>query len=338
MLQKCKALFEKLKTKITSPEGKRVLKSVGLFFGTIIGLCLVAVVVVTIVGVGVLSYIFSGYEPQTSTVKKENIAISENAPKEEMYHIALFGIDNLEDKVGRADTIMIFTVDKANKQLKLTSILRDSYVPVEGYGSDKINHAYAYGGAELMLHTINSNFEMNISEYVALDFKDVINIVDMVGGLDLYLSAAECDWVNASIGSLDSNAPKLPYQDGVVHLNGAQVVTFSRIRMLDNEVNRTGRQRRVIQSFATKLKEQHISDYPKLLRNVLPLVETSLTEGELLGLAVDVLGCDLNIKQYVLPDEKDDPIGGSYDGFWCWRYDIPAATENWHEFLKRKVE
>lgn len=322
---------------VLSPKGRRIVKTVFMFLATILCLCLLSMVILLVAGFGLYSYVFSKFEPETTTVKTENIAISEQAPETELYNIAVFGIDNDEGLTGRADTIMIFTVDKEHKQLKLTSILRDSYVPMKGHDSDKINHAFAYGGAELMLHTINSNFNMDISEYIALDFQDFMDIVDMLGGVDLELTAAECDWVNVYVKSLDPDAPKLP-AGGTVHLNGAQAITYSRIRYLDSEVQRTGRQRKLIQQLAYQLKEQHLTDYPKLLRDFLPLLETSLSEGELLRLAVDVLGCDMSIKQYTIPDDVDEPIGGSYDGFWCWRYDIPAAADRWHEFLESKVE
>lgn len=328
-----KNIFEKIKDFFALPICRKILKNVGMFLGTILCLCLVCVVLVAVCGIGLYSYIFSDYEPQTSTVKVENIAISEKAPETKSYHIALLGIDDEDGMVGRSDTIMIFTVDKEHKQLKLTSILRDSFVPIKDHNSDKINHAYAYGGAELTLHTINSNFNMNVSEYVALDFQKFIEIIDMVNGVDLTLSAKECEVIN----NVAKDSPPLP-AGGNVHLDGFQAITYTRIRYIDDEMQRTSRQRYLLQQLAYKLKDQHMTDYPKLLRQFLPMLETSLSEAELMKIAVDVLGCDAEIKQYTLPAKEDNAIGGSYNGYWCWRYDIPAATDRWHEFLETKVE
>lgn len=308
-----------------------------MFLGTIVGLCLLTAVVVVIAGIGLYYYIFSDYQPQTEEIKKENIAISHEAPKTELYHIAVFGIDDLDTTAGRADSVMIFTIDKEHKQLKLTSVLRDTYLPVKGHDEDKLNHAYAYGGAELMLHTINDNFDLDVEEFVALNFRDVITVVDRLGGLYLEINEEERIAINKGAREYAPGTKNIT-ESGTVLLNGAQVVTYVRIRNIDNEVVRSGRQRYVIQRLADKLKSQHITDYPKLLREFLPLVETSLTEGELLGAAVDALSCDLNIKQYVLPSDADQPVGGSYDGFWCWRFDIDAASKRWHKFLETKVE
>ncbi len=319
------------------PRGKKVLKALGLFGITIVCLCLISALALGAIGLGVYSYVFSKFEPETVKIKTENIAISEKAPQTKMKHIAVFGIDTDGEGTGRSDTIMIFTVDQENKQLKLSSILRDSYVSVKGHDQDKINHAFAYGGAELALHTINSNFNMNISEYVALDFRDFVQIIDMLGGVDLELTAQECEQINLGAKFIDPSAGTVPL-GGNVHLNGAQAITYSRIRKIDSEVERTARQRRLIQQLAYKLKNQNLTDYPKLIRDFLPLMETSLTEGELLNLAMDVLACDPDIKQYTLPGDADEPWGGTYDGFWCWRFDIPAAAQRWHNFLKTKVE
>lgn len=332
-----KNVLKKIKDFFALPICRKIIKNVGMFVGTILCLCLVCVVLVAVCGIGLYSYIFSDYEPQTSTVKVENIAISDKAPDTKSYHIALLGIDNEDGMIGRSDTIMIFTVDKEHKQLKLTSILRDSYVPIKDHNSDKINHAYAYGGAELTLHTINSNFNMNVSEYVALDFQKFMDIIDMVNGVDLTLSAAECEEINRTTKYLHPSSSVLP-AGGNVHLDGFQAITYTRIRYIDSETQRTSRQRYLIQQLAYKLKNQHMTDYPKLLRQFLPMLDTSLSEAELMKIAVDVLSCDTEIKQYTVPAEADNAIGGSYNGYWCWRYDVPAAADRWHEFLETKVE
>ncbi len=329
--------YDRIRQEVSSPQGRRVMKAVGMFLATIGILCVVSVVILAVGGLIVYHYVFSDFQPQTEEIKKENIAISPQAPKTELYHVAVFGIDNLDSTAGRADSVMIFTIDKDHKQLKLTSLLRDSYLPIKDHGQDKLNHAYAYGGAELMLHTINNNFGLNVQEYVALNFRDVITVVDRLGGLYIEINEEERVAINNGAKAYDTSSPYID-EPGTVLLNGAQVVTYVRIRKIDDEVSRSGRQRYVIQRLADKLKGQHITDYPKLLHEFLPLVETSLTEGELLALAVDALSCDLAIKQYVLPSSQDNAQGGSYNGFWCWRYDIEAASKRWHDFLETKVE
>ncbi len=281
---------------------------------------------------GLYSYIFADYQGVEFTEDETALGVSDDAVRG-LHHIAVFGID-VTDGVGRSDCTMILSIDSKNKQLKVTSLLRDSYLPIKNHGNDKLNHAYAYGGAELMLHTINTDFDMNIKEYVVLDFDDVAMLVDAIGGLDMEVSEAERKELNKFID--DGHEPL--YESGQVHLDGAQVTAYGRIRYIDNEIFRTGRQRQVLQAVLNKLKQTNYLKYPKLLREFLPQIETSLEQKELLGFMARALGCDWSVKEYVLPSEQDNAIGGSYAGYWCWRFDIEQATENWHEFLKEKIE
>ena len=282
---------------------------------------------------GLYSYIFADYKSENFTVDKDTLGLSTAAPDKGLYHVAVFGID-VTDGVGRSDCTMILTVDTENKQLKVSSLLRDSYISIKKHGNDKLNHAYAYGGAELMLHTINTNFDMDISEYVVLDFEDVAMLVDAIDGLDIEIRESE----RKEINKLTAATHEPLATAGKVHLDGAQITAYGRIRYIDNEIYRTGRQRKVLQAVLNKLKETNYLKYPTLMHDFLPMLETSLEKGELTALALRALQCDWNIKEYVLPSDEDDPIGGTYAGYWCWRFDIRRATENWHTFLKEKQE
>ena len=300
----------------------------------IVGIVLLAVILIAAIAVAVIyHYTFSEYQSQVIEVDTEKISISDQAPASDLFHVAVFGIDSYSDYVGRADSIMIFTVDMENKQLKLTSILRDSYVPIEGHGNDKINHAYAYGGAELMLSTINQNYNMNITEYVVLDFKDVATLIDAVGGLDLEITEEERASVNGIARGMGYNGAEIS-SAGFVHLSGLQVTAYARIRKIDDESARSGRQREVIQKLLDKLLERDIFEYPKLLHDFLPQLETTLSIGELTSAALDAAQCDWAIKECVIPDTADKPEGGLCDGAWYWKYDISAATDRWHKFLQ----
>ncbi|MDU3351583.1 MAG: LCP family protein [Clostridium sp.] len=108
-------------------------------------------------------------------LNKDNLGIVEDEFKEydnysKIKNIALFGVDAVDGEAGRSDSIMIATVDPVHNKIKLTSIMRDSYVSIDGHGDDKINHAYAYGGPELAIKTINENFGMNIEDFVSVNF------------------------------------------------------------------------------------------------------------------------------------------------------------------------
>src|SRR5699024_10644915 len=140
------------------------------------------------------------------TKDRGDLGISEELDKNSnIVNIALFGIDTREDEYGaaRADTIMIGTLDKEHKKLKLTSIMRDTYVEIPGRRLDKINHAHAYEGPELTIKTINQNCDMNITEYVTVNFTALEKIVDAVGGVEIDVKPEEVSSINENMRSLD---------------------------------------------------------------------------------------------------------------------------------------
>ncbi len=293
-----------------------------------------AIAVVLLIAIGVFQFIFIKYKPAENFSRKE-LAVSKEAPGG-LRHVAIFGVDSFDSHTGRADSTMILTVDTKHRQLKLTSIMRDSYLPIKGHGNDKLTHAFAYGGAELMLHTINTNFHMNVTEYVVLDYKNVADMVDMVGGLVLEISEAERREINRIAREMDGDCELLE-EAGEVYLDGLQVTAFARIRKIDSENQRTARQRLVIGKLVDKLKTKNLLEIPGLLQKLAAVPTCSMSKGELASFAAGMLTCDTELRQYVIPSEKDNAKGGSYAGFWCWRYDIEAAAGRWHDFLEEKV-
>lgn len=295
---------------------------------------IIVLLIIGLTGMGLFNFIFAKYKP-AENFSKENLALSDEAPSS-LKHIAIFGVDSYDTLEGRADSTMILTIDRKHGQIKLTSIQRDSYLPVKDHGKDKLTHAYAYGGAELMLHTINSNFNMDITEYVVLDYKNVADIVELLGGIELEISDGERREINRICREMDPQAETID-EAGMVHLDGLQATAYARIRKIDSETKRTERQRTVISKLFSKLKERSVTEYPGLMQQLASIPRCSLSKTEIAGMAISLLGCDSEIRQYVIPSEEDDAIGGSYDGFWCWRYDIDAAADRWHEFLKSDV-
>ncbi|HAY3898111.1 TPA: LytR family transcriptional regulator, partial [Escherichia coli] len=134
-------------------------------------------------------------------------------------NIVLFGIDQTEGDIGRSDAIIIATVDSLHKKLKLTSISRDSYVNIEGHGYDKLNHAYAYGQEELAIKTINQTFGLDITDYAKVNFNNLKDIIDTLGGIDITVEDSELGDLNGVIST-----------SGRQHVNGTQALAYSRIR------------------------------------------------------------------------------------------------------------
>ena len=175
-----------------------------------IGKKIVAVLLVLVVVLaGSLVYMLSGLTMTSISKDSGSLGIQSGAFSDSrIVNIALFGLDAREDTdSGRSDVVMVLSVDKRHHTLKLTSILRDSEVAIEGYGYDKITHAYAYGGPELAIKTINQNFNLDIKNYVTVNFHQMAEIVDAFGGVDMDLTADEVYQLNQNLWTLSQESP-----------------------------------------------------------------------------------------------------------------------------------
>ena len=253
-------------------------------------------------------------------------------------NVVFLGIDRQEN---RSDTIMVLSVNKTTNTLKVISLLRDSKVPIEGCRHQtKLGFAYKWGGAALALKTINQNFHTDYNQYVAMNFENVADIVDMLGGVDIYLSAAEAYEVNFlgdDVGYFEDDAV-----EGWNHLNGQQAVSYSRIREIDGEYERANRQQVVMEAMFAQLKNTSKLKYPIIISKVLRSLETTLSFGDMLGFASMDLN-NLTIERYTIPDaDYDEGLWGGWETVegwdpeqdsmidetqWVWIYDIEAAAE-----------
>lgn len=188
-------------------------------------------------------------------------------------NIALYGIDAPEGLFGRSDTIMILTLDTVHDKIKLTSIVRDSYVYIPGKGMDKIAHAYAYGGAQLALRTLNSNFQLGIKDFITVNFTTLPKIIDIIGGIPIKVTSAEA----AHIPGIETA--------GTYTLTGKQALAFSRIRKIDNDFERSRRQRDVMNAVFSKMLSTSPGSYPRIMSQIFPLLRTSMSSGSMIRLA-----------------------------------------------------
>ncbi len=238
-------------------------------------------------------------------------------------NIALFGIDDkLLKRKGSSDTIIIASLDLTHKKIKLTSILRDTYVEIPDIGMDKITYAYSYGGPELSIKTINQNFDMNIREFVTVNFEGLEQIIDALGGINITIK----DYEVAHIPGIESG-PQI--------LNGKQTLTYTRIRDTGKgDIERTERQRSVLEKIINKGLDAGIAEYPKILNTLLPYVDTSLSKNEMLKLGISTLSLNIkNIEQFRIPTDnhvKAKIINEVY-------FFVPDSLENnvnlMHEFI-----
>ena len=217
-------------------------------------------------------------------VDKNDVGITEEVEEKlspysnSIINIALFGVDSADVSTGRSDSIIIATIDTIHKKLKLTSVMRDSYVNISGIGNDKINHAYAFGGPQLAIKTLNENFNLNIEDFVAVNFDSLPKIIDMIGGVTVDITSEEV-----------SHIPGIS-SAGTYNLNGAQALSYSRIRYATGgDYVRTERQRTILTKIFEKILTINPMKYPSLLNEVLPMVQTSLDYSKILELGTEVL-------------------------------------------------
>lgn len=239
--------------------------------------------------------------------------------------VALLGIDTAEGDNGRSDAIMLAAIDRENNVVKLCSIARDTRVEIAGYGARKLNAAYAYGGGELTLQTLADNFDIQISSYVAVNFSEMAQIVDRLGGVTVDLSAEEIAYMGSTGDGLSAGEQ--------VQLNGEQAVAYSRIRYLDNDDVRTSRQREVMSSLLDRVRALDESEYPDLMQDMLDCCTTNLSQSALLALMAQLTPADTTVSQYAIPSVNTDAEGQTIDGAWFYVYDTQKAGQEIRSFL-----
>lgn len=192
-------------------------------------------------------------------------------------NILLIGIDSRSDSnAGRSDTMIIMSINRNTKQIILTSLMRDSYVAIPGRGNNRLNAAHAYGGANLLMQTIEANFGIHIDYFARVNFFSFMDIVDAVGGIDINLTAAELPHVNSA-----STAQNKITNAGMNHLNGPQALAYARIRYVGSDYARTQRQRTVLQTVAGKLRGMGLGELNSFLNVALPKIATNMPQGVL---------------------------------------------------------
>jgi len=242
-------------------------------------------------------------------------------------NIVLFGIDQTEGDIGRSDAIIIATVDSLHKKLKLTSISRDSYVNIEGHGYDKLNHAYAYGQEELAIKTINQTFGLDITDYAKVNFNNLKDIIDTLGGIDITVEDSELGDLNGVIST-----------SGRQHVNGTQALAYSRIRKNSGgDDSRTERQRMLLTEIFNKVSTVGILKLPSMVNDILPHVQTSLSTSEVLSLGTKVLTSGMtDIEQLRFPLAEHSK-GDSIDGIYYTTFDEEITKEQIQKYIYEDV-
>lgn len=259
-----------------------------------------------------LFYANSKYnELNYNEIDEEALGINEglsDMPTEKYTTIALFGIDARDvstDAGNRSDTIMIACINNDTKEVKITSIFRDTYVEIENpnekkSGDDaysKITHAYAVGGPQAAVATLNKNFDLQITEYVTVNFQSLTDVIDDLGGITVNVEYNEMEELNKFLWETAEAAGKdysYLYETGDVTLDGIQATTYCRIRYnVGGDVARSERQREVVSAILDKAKKSDLGTLNKILDDVLPEISTSLSKKELVELLSGIFEYEL---------------------------------------------
>ncbi len=229
--------------------------------------------------------------------------------KGDVYNILLIGQDAREGQgMQRADTIILCTINKSSHTVTLTSIMRDTYVNIPGYGGNRINAAFAFGGIDLLDQTIEENFGIKIDGNALVDFGGFMEAMTSVGNLDIELTAEEAAYLNEhpELGTTDEVAVEVwNLHEGVNNLTPGQVLGYSRIRYVGNsDWDRTNRQRTVIMAVIDKVKHGHIFKGFNVLNGVAPHIITDMTTGNILKAAFGYVRCSGGgMNSFYLPAE-----------------------------------
>ncbi|MBU5315170.1 LCP family protein [Clostridium bornimense] len=257
-------------------------------------------------------------------IKKDDLGINEEIEEKygDIRNIALYGIDAEEGKAGRSDSIMILTVDTKNNKLKLTSIMRDSYVNIADHGYDKINHAYAFGGPELAMRTLNENFDLNVKEFMAVNFTSMPEIIDKLGGVNIDITDEEIQYIPGITSA------------GTQKLTGKQALAYARIRYATGgDYKRTERHRTVLTAIFNEMKSKPVSQYPSLASDFLPYVRTNISSNEMLSLMGDI-GTLMsgNLEQNRFPTDEQGE-GKMINGVYYMTFNIEEVKNSMHQFI-----
>ena len=286
---------------------------------------------------------YSGDSPDTTAVESQT---GELRSSPDVQNIMLFGADNhAEDENGRSDSMILLSIDKKHHKLKQTSFLRDLYLTIPGYGEDRLNAAYSYGGAALAVETIEYNFGIKIDNYAMVDFSNFTAIIDAMGGIDLELTADEIDyinwqcWKNKQVETRhELNIDDYTFYENdngdevaKVHLNGRQALWYARDRdSAGSDFDRTSRQRIVINTIFAQLKSSNPFTLMRVVYEIAPLITTDMSKGSVISLGVGLVS-------YLGYEREELSIPGSDNFSNTWAGDAQVLTIDDMDYEKERL-
>lgn len=271
----------------------------------------------------------------------EESILNNGVNQEGFKNVALFGTDNRAGETSgvRSDCIIVASINTNTKEVNMLSVYRDTMLLQEGDYFDKANSAYATGGPEAAINMLNRNLDLDITDYVTVNFLALADAVDQLGGIDLELTEEEIGHMNnycvetSEITGKDYQKIE-PAIAGTYHLNGVQTVSYTRIRYTEGgDFTRTSRQRLVIEKLVEKAKQADLLTINRVIDAVFPEISTSFTTSELIGLAADVFSYQLGENSgFPFDLEMPESVPG-YTGSYVVPADLEGNVQKAHAFL-----
>ena len=258
-------------------------------------------------------------------------------------NILLVGTDGKYiEKWNRSDSMMVVTIDSKNKDIRISSIARDTYVDIPGYSTEKLTHAYAYEGIDLLREVFKVNFNLDIDKYIAVNFVSFMDIMDELGGVEVNVEEKDIKEINKYIDACygyyknkDEKDKEYITKSGVQRLNGYQALAFSRIRYTDSAFARDNRHREVAESVYKEFAQKGVETYKKCADIILNNTKTNISPIEMMNLAYTVLKIndkDIDQFQFPLEEYRNGHIINKQKG-WVLEWDKEPNLEAWHKFI-----
>ena len=300
----------------------------------ILGLLLLAAILLNVGIYGSIAWKY--YQDVVSIVPEDqvdptakSVKIAQEDPKDEdVFNVLLVGTDSRDPNsdMGRSDSMMLVSFNKSKNKSTVVSFLRDSLVDIDGYGKSRLGHTYAYGGIGLTINTINKTYDLDIQNYIIIDFENLVSIIDEIGGVKVFITEEEAEYYR------QNGMPDI--QSGDMTLTGSQALAHARNRTLGSDFERTRRQRSVMYGIYRQIMaKKDASAILPLINYCMNHVKTNMSVTEIYDLAKQVLAIDnLRMQQASMPTEGAyQPV--TYEGMDVLEIDIEANKKYLNELL-----
>ena len=289
-----KVTKEEKKARKAQKKQRKAQKKKG-FLHKLLKVLIIILIVLAILLAGVYAFLLTtiaqtNYKPYETSYERQADVLTQKG----VTNILLIGTDTrvAGSNDARSDAMIVVSINPYKRRLVMTSIMRDSYVTIPGYGENRINEAYSRGGAALLIQTIEENYKLGIDYYVQVDFFSFVDVIDAFGGVTINVDQPEVEFINGYIAEFNQ-VSGIPDRDGFVDeefpggeitLTGKQALGYARIRKIGNDFARTQRQRTVMNALLEKVKKANVFTIYKAVESILPDISTNISDSKMCSL------------------------------------------------------